>query len=54
MKPIVYKRYGPPGALELRDIEVPSASDDGVLVRMRAGPADLYDVHVMHAEGIWV
>jgi len=36
MKAIVYERYGPPDVLELRDVEVPSVSDDGVLVRIRA------------------
>ena len=36
MKAIVYERYGLPDVLELRDIEVPSVSDDSVLVRVRA------------------
>jgi len=38
MKAIVYERYGAPDVLELRDIEVPSVADDGVLVRIRAAP----------------
>ena len=40
MKAIVYERYGSPDVLELRDIEVPSVSDDSVLVRIRAASAN--------------
>jgi NADPH:quinone reductase-like Zn-dependent oxidoreductase len=36
MKAIVYEEYGSPDVLELRDIDKPSVSDDGVLVRIRA------------------
>jgi NADPH:quinone reductase-like Zn-dependent oxidoreductase len=36
MKAIVHSRYGPPDALELQDIEKPSVSEDGVLVRVHA------------------
>jgi NADPH:quinone reductase-like Zn-dependent oxidoreductase len=35
MKAIVYERYGSPDVLELRDIDKPSVTDDGVLVRVR-------------------
>jgi NADPH:quinone reductase-like Zn-dependent oxidoreductase len=40
MKAIVYEKYGSPDVLELRDIEVPSVSDDGVLVRVHAASAN--------------
>jgi NADPH:quinone reductase-like Zn-dependent oxidoreductase len=40
MKAIVYERYGSPDVLEVRDIELPSVSDDGVLVRVRATSAN--------------
>ena len=40
MKAIVYERYGSPDVLEVRDIEVPSVGDDGVLVRIRAASAN--------------
>lgn len=36
MKAIVYERYGLPDVLELRNIDKPSVTDDGVLVRVRA------------------
>jgi NADPH:quinone reductase-like Zn-dependent oxidoreductase len=36
MQAIVHSRYGPPDALELRDIEKPAISDDAVLVRVHA------------------
>jgi len=36
MKAIIHSRYGPPDALELQDIEKPSVSEDGVLVRVHA------------------
>jgi NADPH:quinone reductase-like Zn-dependent oxidoreductase len=47
MKAIVYERYGSPDVLEVRDIEVPSVSDDGVLVRIRAASTSPYDGHFM-------
>ena len=36
MKAIVHSRYGPPDALELKDIDQPVVSDDAVLVRVHA------------------
>jgi NADPH:quinone reductase-like Zn-dependent oxidoreductase len=36
VKAIVYERYGLPDVLELRNIDKPSVTDDGVLVRVRA------------------
>jgi NADPH:quinone reductase-like Zn-dependent oxidoreductase len=36
MQAIVHSRYGPPDALEVRDIEKPAISDDAVLVRVHA------------------
>jgi NADPH:quinone reductase-like Zn-dependent oxidoreductase len=47
MKAIVHHRYGGPGALELRDVDKPALTDDGVLVRVRASsvnPAEWYAV----------
>jgi NADPH:quinone reductase-like Zn-dependent oxidoreductase len=47
MKAIVQHRYGAPGTLELRDVDRPACSDDGVLVRVRASsvnPAEWYAV----------
>ena len=50
MKAIVYERYGSPDVLEVRDIEVPSVSDGGVLVRIRAASANPYDWHFMRGK----
>jgi NADPH:quinone reductase-like Zn-dependent oxidoreductase len=50
MKAVVYERYEYPDVLELRDIDRPTVTDDGVLVRIRAATADLHDEHLMHAE----
>jgi NADPH:quinone reductase-like Zn-dependent oxidoreductase len=36
MKAIVQEGYGSPDALKLRDIELPAAGDDGVLVEVHA------------------
>jgi NADPH:quinone reductase-like Zn-dependent oxidoreductase len=47
MKAIVHHRYGIPDGLELRDVDKPALTDDGVLVRVRASsvnPADWYAV----------
>jgi NADPH:quinone reductase-like Zn-dependent oxidoreductase len=36
MQAIVHSRYGPPDALELKDIDTPVVNDDAVLVRVHA------------------
>jgi len=47
MQAIVYHKYGAPGVLELREVDKPALTDDGVLVRVRASsvnPAEWYAV----------
>ncbi|MDX6511387.1 MAG: hypothetical protein QOE36_891, partial [Gaiellaceae bacterium] len=47
MKAIVRDGYGPPGILELQEVEKPELAADGVLVRVRASSVnrvDWYDV----------
>jgi NADPH:quinone reductase-like Zn-dependent oxidoreductase len=47
VKAIVHNRYGPPDVLELRDVDKPALTDDGVLVRVRAAslnPTEWYAV----------
>ena len=39
MQAIVHSRYGPPDALELRDLDTPMVTDDAVLVRVHAAPS---------------
>ncbi len=53
MKAIVYERYGSPDVLELRDVEVPAVTDDGVLVRVRAASANPYDWHFMRGKPLF-
>jgi len=50
VKAIVYERYGSPDVLELRDVEKPSVTDDGVLVRVRAASTNPYDWHFMRGK----
>ena len=47
MKAIRYYRYGSPEVLEVRDVEVPTAGDDEVLVRVRAASVNPLDWHFM-------
>jgi NADPH:quinone reductase-like Zn-dependent oxidoreductase len=37
LKAFVYGKYGSPDVLELREIDRPVVTDDGVLVRVHAG-----------------
>ncbi len=50
MKAIIYERYGSPDVLELRDVDKPALTDDGVLVRIRAAATNPYDWHFMRAK----
>ena len=45
MKAIVQAGYGSPGVLALRDVEMPAAGDDGVLVRVKAASVNALDWH---------
>jgi NADPH:quinone reductase-like Zn-dependent oxidoreductase len=47
MKAFVYKRYGSPDVLELRDLAEPEVADDNVLVRVRAVSVNPVDWHTM-------
>src|SRR6266511_405641 len=47
MKAILYDKYGPPDVLELREIERPVVTDDGVLVRVHATSVNPVDWHTM-------
>jgi NADPH:quinone reductase-like Zn-dependent oxidoreductase len=53
MKAIVYEKYGSPDVLELRDIDKPAVTDDGVLVRIRAASANPYDWHFMRGKPLF-
>ena len=47
MKAMVYDRYGSPDVLELRDVERPDVTDDGVLVRVQAASVNPVDWHML-------
>lgn len=47
MKAFRYERYGPPEVLELREVEKPAATDDGVLVRVHASSVNPVDWHTL-------
>ena len=50
MNAIVKERYSPPEGLQLREIEIPSISDDQVLVKVQAASVNPYDWHQMRGE----
>lgn len=45
MKAFRYERYGPPEVLELREVEKPAVTDEGVLVRVHASSVNPVDWH---------
>src|SRR6266516_545192 len=47
MRAMVYERYGPPDVLELKEIERPVVTDDGVLVRVHAASVNPFDWHFL-------
>jgi NADPH:quinone reductase-like Zn-dependent oxidoreductase len=50
MRAVVHTRYGPPDALELREVERPRPDTDEVLIRVRAASVNAADWHVVRGE----
>lgn len=50
MKAIVYKKYGTPDVLELKDIETPVPRDDEVLIEVHAASVNALDWHLLTAD----
>ena len=50
MKAIVQDRYGAADVLEFRDVPVPVAGDDEVLIEVRAAAVNAYDWHIMRGD----
>jgi NADPH:quinone reductase-like Zn-dependent oxidoreductase len=50
MKAIIQEGHGSPDVLELRDVEMPEAEEDEVLVRVRAASVGAWDAHAMTGE----
>jgi NADPH:quinone reductase-like Zn-dependent oxidoreductase len=47
MRAIVHERFGPPDVLELREVEQPPLTEDGVLVRVHAASVNPFDWHFL-------
>ncbi|MFV1962939.1 MAG: NAD(P)-dependent alcohol dehydrogenase [Acidimicrobiia bacterium] len=47
MKAIVQYEYGPPEVLEFRDVDMPVAGDDDVLIRVQASSVNALEWHMM-------
>ena len=47
MKALSYDKYGSPDVLEVREIERPVVTDDGVLVRIHAASVNPVDLHIV-------
>ena len=47
MKAIVYRRYGSPDVLELREVDRPEPKDTAVLIRVRAASVNPLDWHLL-------
>lgn len=47
MKAAVYTRYGPPGVLQIKDVEKPAPKDSEVLIEVRAASVNPLDWHFM-------
>jgi len=47
MKAVVYRAYGPPDVLRSEEMDMPTAGDDQILIRIRAASVNPFDWHLM-------
>ena len=50
MKAILYSKYGSPDVLELKDVDIPTPSDNEVLIKIHAASLNAYDWHFLTAD----
>jgi NADPH:quinone reductase-like Zn-dependent oxidoreductase len=50
MKAVVCTKYGPPEALQIKEVEKPAPRDNEVLVRVHAASVNAYDWHLLTAD----
>ena len=50
MKAITYRNYGSPDVLRCEEIEMPTAGDDEVLIKVHAVSVNAGDLHVLRAD----
>ena len=50
MQAIMYKKYGPPDVLQLKDVETPTPNEDEVLIKIHAASLNAYDWHFLTAD----
>lgn len=50
MKAIVHTKYGPPDALQLREVENPTPNENQILVKVHAASVNAYDYRTMRAD----
>jgi NADPH:quinone reductase-like Zn-dependent oxidoreductase len=51
MKAAVYTRYGPPDVVQIKDVEKPVPTDDGVLIKVRAASVNPLDEGLLKGGG---
>jgi NADPH:quinone reductase-like Zn-dependent oxidoreductase len=54
MKAAVYRRYGPPDVIQIKEIEKPVPNDNEVLIDVRAASVNPYDWHFMRGTPYFV
>jgi NADPH:quinone reductase-like Zn-dependent oxidoreductase len=54
MRAAIYRRYGPPDVVQIKDVEKPVPMDDEVLLKVRAASVNPLDWHFMRGTPYFV